>query len=116
MILSSGASLPEVAGAGGVVTALAAAFGYFLNFIIKRRTSERESESGIVETTNATLQIVRENQEAMSADIKQLRTENNSLREENNDLRYQLRKKDTEIAELRDELGERLDRLEHKES
>jgi small-conductance mechanosensitive channel len=100
----------EIIGVGGPAGAIALALGYFLRYLIQRRTAERSSESGIVETTNATLKLVREQQSEMASEVR-------SLREENTDLRSRLRLKDEQIDKIYDqnsELTRTIDEIRHE--
>lgn len=104
--------IADYIGVGGPVAAVATVLGFLLNsYIAKRKDDreevklERESETGIVETTKSALAMVRDEMKAMrqsqvdlriekDAEIAELRIEMDALREENRELRK-------EVAELR---------------
>lgn len=75
--------------------------------------SERESESGIVETTSAAIEIVREQMVVMSVEMKELKQENKILDKRVDELENTERRHIRKIEDL--ELGmEKLERENKK--
>lgn len=74
--------LASVAGVGGTAGIAGAVLSFVLKAYIDKRNAdredtkvERESESGIVETTGVALKIVREQMGLLSSDMQELRNE-----------------------------------------
>lgn len=74
--------LAGVAGIGGTAGIAGAVLSYVLKAYIDKRSAdredakvERESESGIVETTSVALKIVREQMVLLMSDMQELRNE-----------------------------------------
>jgi hypothetical protein len=84
---SGGIDLAQILGIGGP-SSIATALVFWLGklWLESRREkredtkTERESESGIVETTSALTKLVRDQMLEMAAQIKSLQTDNNDLR------------------------------------
>ncbi|MGQ0715833.1 MAG: hypothetical protein ACT4NP_00725 [Pseudonocardiales bacterium] len=92
-------------GISGPLAVFAAIAGFLLKAYLEKRKGDqedrkvdRESESGIVETTKKTLRIVRDQMVQMS-------TEMQVLRSQVAELESQLRAKDTELQGLRSQLA-----------
>jgi len=74
--------LASVAGVGGTAGIAGAVLSYVLKAYIDKRNAdredtkvERESESGIVETTSVALRLVREQMGLLKSDMQELRDE-----------------------------------------
>lgn len=99
------APTPDIAsyiGTTGPIGAICLAVGFLFNMWLKSRQdkregskTERESESGIVETTSEAMKIVREQMKEMREDIKNLKAENAEKDKRIDEL-------ETEVRELRE--------------
>jgi len=94
----------QIGGPFGILLAFA---GFLVKSFLDKRAddreetkSERESESGIVETTNSALKIVREQMQALSVELNTLRQENTSLRAQLANLNGRLQYLEDENARL----------------
>jgi chromosome segregation ATPase len=97
-----------LAGVSGPLAALAAIAGFFLKAYMEKRKGDRESESGIVETTKETLRIVR-NQ------MVQMEQETQNLRSQITELEARLRVKEVETRHLQSQIAEFEARLRGKD-
>ena len=86
-------------GTSGPLAALAAIAGFFLKAYMEKRKGDRESESGIVETTKETLRIVRDQ-------MVQMEQETQNLRTQITELEARLRAKDVETRHLQSQVAE----------
>jgi predicted RNase H-like nuclease (RuvC/YqgF family) len=93
---------------GSPIAIVALILGYLLKFYIDNRRekredskTERESESGIVETTNAALKIVREQMLNLGVDMKSLRDELETKTRKISQLEDRVRELERENATLR---------------
>jgi DNA repair exonuclease SbcCD ATPase subunit len=98
-------------GLGGLFTALGLILGALVKLYIDKRSADREevktnrqSESGIVETTRDTLRLVREEMQHVRKDMAELRAKNQGLERIVEELTERVRILETENARLRDRL------------
>jgi chromosome segregation ATPase len=95
-------------GTSGPLAVLAAIAGFFLKAYMEKRKGDRESESGIVETTKEALRIVRDQ-------MVQMERETQSLRSQVTELEARLRAKDVETRHLQSQIAESEARLRGKD-
>lgn len=104
----------EFLSVGGPISGVLAAIGFLTKMWFDSRkekredtASERQSESGIVETTRAALEMVRKEMMSMSQDIAVLRAQVKDRDAEIEKLQNVVREQSAEIAVLRMKLNER---------
>jgi predicted RNase H-like nuclease (RuvC/YqgF family) len=95
----AGMDVGALVGTSGPLAALAAIAGFFLKAYMEKRKGDRESESGIVETTKETLRIVRDQ-------MVQMEQETQNLRTQITELEARLRAKDVETRHLQSQVAE----------
>lgn len=108
------ADLANTIGTAGPIAIITAVLGFLLKAYLDKRKDdrevirvERESESGIVETTAQALKIVREQMVSMGTDMATLRQENVEKERRINDLEERVRELEEENRLLRVRRGGR---------
>jgi peptidoglycan hydrolase CwlO-like protein len=111
-VIEEPSAFAEILSVGGPISGVLAAIGFLTKIWFDSRkdkredkASDRQSESGIVETTSAALKMVRDEMQAMGQDIAVLRQQVKDRDGEIEKLQNVVREQAGEIAVLRSELN-----------
>jgi hypothetical protein len=110
--ITQGLDLGALIGTGGPVAGVGAILGFLAKLWLDSRKekradtlTDRESESGIVETTAAAIKLVRDQMIAMGLDINKLNERVAQLNMDNAVLASQVRDRDRQIEKLNERVG-----------
>lgn len=110
--VTEGFDLGKIIGTGGPVAGVGAILGFLAKLWLDARKekradtlTDRESESGIVETTAAAIKLVRDQMIDMGKDIHALNSRITQLNIDNAVLQAQVRDRDREVEKLNDRVA-----------